>query len=224
MINFCRALNQNGAPRHKKTADIKAAVRFLAALSDVDDKRVGGLGICASSGYMASAVADCDEVAKLALVAPWLHTPTMAEEIYGGPESTAKLITAGRAAEGADDPHIVTAASSDDENALMYQAPYYTETDRGLIETYDNLFNVASWEPWLTYDALASADRLQTPTLLICSDAAALPAGARMFVDRTRAPVEEIWLDDVNQFDFYDRSDVVKIAADASAKHFGKVS
>jgi hypothetical protein len=86
----------------------------------------------------------------------------------------------------------------------MYQTPYYTEQSRGLIQAYDNKFNVSYWEPWLTYDAHASADRLKDPTLIICSEAAALPAGAHAYIQRTRAPVKAIWLDEVNQFDFYD--------------------
>ncbi|MEO0853657.1 MAG: alpha/beta hydrolase, partial [Cyanobacteria bacterium J06648_11] len=41
-----------------KTEDIQNAARFLATLPEVDDTRIGGVGICASAGYMAAAVAD----------------------------------------------------------------------------------------------------------------------------------------------------------------------
>ena len=211
-----------GAPRFRedparKTADIRAAVAFLAGQPNVDPARIHGLGVCASSGYMAAVAADEPKMRKLALVAPWLHDPTMAEQIYGGAESVRQLIAKGREATG-DDATIV-AASTTDEGALMYQAPYYTETDRGLIDAFDNRFDLGSWEPWLTYDAQVAADRLAAPTLVVCSDAAALPAGAHAFVARTSAPVTERWLDDVNQFDFYDRADVVAQAVDAVAEH-----
>lgn len=203
-----------------KTADIIAAAVFMHTLGDVDAKRIYGLGICASAGYMAAAVADSPFLNKLALIAPWLHDVPMAETIYGGPESAAKLVATGRAAEKAPSPQIMVAASTTDKNSLMYQAPYYTEKNRGLIPEYDNQFNVASWEPWLTYDAQASADRLTAPTLIVCSEAAALPAGAHAYVKRTKASVKEIWLDNVNQFDFYDRADIVERSADAVAAHF----
>lgn len=214
-----------GTPRYvedpkTKTDDIRAAARFMASRSEVDAERVFGLGICASAGYMASAVADGQPLRRLALVAPWLHTPAMATEIYGGEEAAAGLIRAGQRAQGGVSSELATAASTTEKNAIMYQAPYYTETDRGLIASYDNKFNVASWAHWLRYDAHASASRLQAPTLVMCSEAAALPAGAHQYVEATEATVEEIWLDDVNQFDFYDRVDVVKQAADATARHF----
>lgn len=119
---------------------------------------------------------------------------------------------------------MMVAASASDDKSLMFQAPYYTETDRGLIGAYDNQFNVSSWEPWLTYDAQASADRLKIPTVVITSEASALPAGTHAYINRTKAPMTEIWLDDVNQFDFYDRTDVVKLATDKIAEHFQGVS
>ena len=52
-----------GAPRFvedpaTKTADIRAAAAFLAQHALVGSGGVSGLGVCASSGYMAAAVAD----------------------------------------------------------------------------------------------------------------------------------------------------------------------
>ncbi|MBV7396430.1 alpha/beta hydrolase [Mameliella sediminis] len=210
-----------GAPRYvedpaTKTADIKAAARFLATQEAVDAEQVSGLGVCASSGYMAAAVADTDDLRKLALVAPWLHDAEMAEGIYGGPDVAASLIAAAEAPDAAET--VLPGASATDENAVMFQAPYYTEEDRGLIPAYDNKFSVASWKPWLTYDAQASADRLTKPMLMVGSPSIALPAGANAYESRTKAPLERLWLgEDVTQFDFYDRKDVVTAAADAVA-------
>ena len=36
----------------RKTADIRAVIGAVSQLDDVDASRIGGLGICASSGYM----------------------------------------------------------------------------------------------------------------------------------------------------------------------------
>ncbi|MBO9448113.1 CocE/NonD family hydrolase [Ruegeria sp. R14_0] len=210
-----------GTPRYVedptvKTADIHAAAAFLTSLDEVDSNRVSGLGVCASSGYMAGAVADDANLQKVALVAPWLHDAAMAEGIYGGPEMAASLIAASEAGDAADT--VLLGASTTDENAVMYQAPYYTEEDRGLIPAYDNKFSVASWKPWLTYDAQTSADRLTKPMLMVGSPSIALPAGAAAYEARTKAPLEKLWLgDDVTQFDFYDRKDAVTTASDAVA-------
>lgn len=199
-----------------KTADIHAAAEFLVTLEEIDSSAISGLGICASSGYMAAAVADNNILQKLALVAPWLHDPDMATGIYGGRETVTGLIAV--SAEERVAPMVLPAASTTDQNAVMFQAPYYTEEDRGLIAAYDNKFSVASWEPWLTYDAQVSADRLSKPVLMVGSPSIALPAGAAAYEKRTTAPLEKLWLgEDVTKFDFYDRKDVVLSAVDAVA-------
>lgn len=211
-----------GAPRYVedpavKTADITAATDYLESRDDIAD--ISGLGVCASSGYMAAAVADDARLTKLALVAPWLHDPEMAEGIYGGAETVANLIAASEAKDAAET--VLLGASASDESSVMYQAPYYTEVDRGLIPAYDNKFSVLSWKPWLTYDAQVSADRLTKPTLMVGSPSIALPAGAAAYEARLNAPFEKLWLgEDVTQFDFYDRADAVKASADAVADFF----
>lgn len=207
-----------GAPRYVedpavKIADIKAAAAFMAGREDI--AALSGLGICASSGYMAEAVADDDRLSKLALVAPWLHDPEIAEGVYGGPAAAQSLIAASGNGE------VLTAASTSDEAAPMFGAPYYTEEDRGLIPAYDNKFAMATWKPWLTYDALTSADRLTKPMMMVGSASIALPAGAVAYEARTKAPLQKVWLgDDVTQFDFYDRADAVNASADAVADFF----
>ena len=47
-----------------------------------------------------------------------------------------------------------------DENAVMYQAEYYTIPIAVQFPNTVNQFNLASWEGWLTYDAIATADEL----------------------------------------------------------------
>ncbi len=70
-----------GEPRQfedagRKVEDIQSAVTFLTGHPNVSGD-ISGLGVCASSGYMAHAVAQDDRIRRLALVAPWLHTPDM---------------------------------------------------------------------------------------------------------------------------------------------------
>ena len=203
----------------RKTEDINAAVNFLAKRPEVDSARIAGLGVCASAGYMSDAALQNANIKSLTLVAPWLHDADIVDAVYGGEEGVSGLIGIGREAAQSNEPVIVEAASLTNENAVMYQAPYYTETDRGLIPEFDNQFNVASWEGWLTYDAIQTADRLEKPTLLVHSEAAAIPQGAREYANRMGENATAIWLPEVTQFDFYDRPDVVKTAADAVARH-----
>lgn len=203
----------------QKTRDINAAIEFLSNHPSVDSDRIGGVGVCASSGYMAAAAADHPGMKRLALVAPWLHTPTIAREIYGGADAVNALIETSRAADRSEGGEQIEAASATNEASLMFQAPYYTEPHRGLISEYDNKFDLSSWEPWLTYDAHASADRLTAPLLVVCSEAAALPAGAHEYIARTNAPVSEHWLEGVTQFDFYDVEEVIKVTVASISAH-----
>ena len=207
-----------------KTEDIQNAARFMATLPEVDETRIGGLGICASSGYMAGAVADTPELSSLALVAPWLHDAEIVNEVYGGESGVSALIETSRQAEAvataSGELQLVPAASNTDENAIMFQVPYYTEPERGMIPEWRNQFNLESWELWLTYDAIEIADRLDEPTLIVHSSEAAIPEGARTFLSRLNARKDSLWLEGTTQFDFYDDPESVRQAVDAVAEHF----
>jgi fermentation-respiration switch protein FrsA (DUF1100 family) len=210
-----------------KTADIAAAADFMATLPEIDAAKIAGLGICASAGYMAAAASGNPNFTSVSLVAPWLHNAEIVEQVYGGAEGVADLVAVSREAEAAERngrPQVVVAASMTDQTSIMYQIPYYTETDRGLVPEYDNRFNLASWEPWLTYDSVAVGERLDKPTLIVHSEAAAVPQGAHAFFALLEADASEIWLEDVTQFDFYDNPKDVTRAADAAAEHFERVN
>jgi fermentation-respiration switch protein FrsA (DUF1100 family) len=209
-----------------KTADIVAAAAYLSTRPEVDALRIGGLGICASAGYMADATVRSPVLRSLALVAPWLHDRPIAEQVYGGAAGIAALIGRSREAEArfARDgaPQMVPAASTTDKTAIMQQAPYYTDPGRGLIPEYVNQFNLASWEPWLTYDGVRFGSALSEPVAMIHSDAAAIPAGARKFFAALKGVKSELWLENVGQLDFYDGAEPVRVAADAVAAHFSR--
>ncbi|MEO0337539.1 MAG: alpha/beta hydrolase, partial [Pseudomonadota bacterium] len=104
--------------------------------------------------------------------------------------------------------------------SIMFKAPYYTEKERGLIKEYDNKFNVASWRGWLTYDALESASKLPGKILFVGSEAMALPQGAKAYADKAGDKVEQVWLEKITQFDFYDQKKAVTAASDNVVKHF----
>ncbi|HEX8448591.1 MAG TPA: alpha/beta fold hydrolase [Allosphingosinicella sp.] len=208
----------------EKISDIVAAAAFLKAQPEVDGTRVAGLGICASAGYMAGAAARSSDLKSIALIAPWLHDAPLVETIYGGRDSVAALIASGRRAEQSfrsmGRQTFVPGASRTDRSAIMFDVPYYTEADRGLIPAWRNEVDPAFWEGWLTFDAMRFAPRLTQPFLMVESDSAALPAGARKFYSKVRSAKREVWLDGVTQFDFYDRPGPVGAAVDAVADHF----
>ena len=216
----------DGAPRQledptRKIEDIVAAAEFLNGLPEVE--AVGGLGICASAGYMVSASVQSDAIQSVGLVAPWLHDSAIVDAVYGGPEAVAGLIATGREAEAhfnaTGEERMIPAASATDATALMGDAPYYVDPERGAIAAYVNTFNLASWEGWLTFDALALAPQMTNPLLLVHSDAAAIPQGAHAF-EAASDKARGVWLEDVTQFDFYDQPEAVTRASDEVAAHF----
>lgn len=206
----------------RKIEDIKAVIETVSQLSEIDSKNIMGLGICASSGYMLDAASTNNKIKAVAVVAPWLHNLTIAEQIYGGTESVQSLITASKSAVQNAKPTYLEAASTTNEQSLMFQAPYYTETNRGLIAEYDNQFNVASWKPWLTYDAQVGAKTQDKPVLIVASESMALPAGAHLYLENSNSNVSAIWLDNITQFDFYDVPAPVNSAIEATLTHFNK--
>lgn len=206
-----------------KIADIVAAADALKTHPDVNEMRVAGLGICASAGYMAAAAVESAVLKSIALVAPWLHDAALVETIYGGRDAVAALIAAGRDADArfraTGRQTFVPGASRTDRSSIMFDVPYYTEASRGLIPAWRNEVDPAFWEGWLTFDAMRHAPRLTRPFLMVESDAAALPAGARQFYAKVQADKREVWLDGVSQFDFYDQPDPVAEATDAVVDH-----
>ena len=203
-----------------KTSDIKAAFEFVATLSEVDPNRINGLGICASSGYMVDAVAGNPRVQKIGLVAPWLQNEEIVNAVYGGAEGVSGLIEMSRAAE-ADGGQIIPAAGPEGAaGVLMPIGGYYYEADRGAIPEYDNQWNNAGWEGWLTYHPADNAGRLDKPLAIVHSEAAAIPQGVRSFLEGFTGDATLQWLEDVTQFDFYDNPEDVTRAADTIAQHF----
>lgn len=209
-----------------KIEDIIAATDFLKAQPEVDRARIGGLGVCASSGYMVAAATRTADLRSIALVAPWLHDAQIVEATYGGADGVSGLIATGRSAEASyrttGEQTFVTGASLTDRTAIMFGVPYYTETDRGLIPAWRNEVDPAFWEGWLTFDAIQYASRLTQPFAIVHSEAAAIPQGAHRFYADVVGAKSELWLDGVTQLDFYDRAAPVKAAVDAVATHFRK--
>lgn len=208
----------------EKIDDVLAAVTFLRTRTDVDSARIGGLGLCASSGYMIAAATRSTGLKSVALVAPWLQDRTIVEDVYGGAEGVARLLAVAESAEASfratGRQAFVPAASLTDRTAIMFGVPYYTESDRGLIPAWRNEADPAFWSKWLSFDGLQYAPRLRQPFLMVHSEAAAIPQGARRFFAATTAPKTEVWLDGVTQLDFYDRPAPVTQAVDAVTAHF----
>jgi uncharacterized protein len=195
-----------------KIADIKNAVSFLQTVDAVDANRIGGLGICASAGYMAVATAEDDRIKSLITVAPWIHDPQIVDTVYGGAAAVQKLIATGQAAAAkfnqTGKADYLLATSKTDKTAVMYgDIDYYQNPQRGAVPQWSNQFAIASWSEWLTFNPMPVAKQIKVPTLFIHSEKAAIPDGARQFFAAIPGQNKQInWLNDRTQFDFYDQA------------------
>ena len=59
---------------------------------------------------------------------------------------------------------------------------YYYEADRGAIPEYDDKWNNAGWEGWLTYHPADNPQRLDKPLAIVHSESAAIPQGVKTFL------------------------------------------
>ena len=220
-----------GQPRevesaHLKVRDMHSAVSFLSGHPAVDANRIGALAICASAMYATRAAVEDDRIRALALVAPWLHDPTIVRHVYGGDAGVDARLRAARVAtadyERTGVVEYVPVADPDNPRAAMPMAiDFYTDPARGRLPGWPNRFAVMAWQEWLTLDAIALAPRLRVPTLMVHSKSAAIPEGAQRFYDALRCAKQLTWLTGT-QFDFYDQRPTVDAAVDCAAAHFAR--
>jgi hypothetical protein len=218
-----------GQPRQyespeKKIQDIQNAVRFARTLPFVDSKRLGGLGVCASAGYMAHAIARGAPLKSFATVAAWMHDARTVRSLYGGEAGVRRRLQAGEAAraryEKTGEVEYVPAHSSTDERAAMVSPlDYYSKPSRGAIPQWTNRFTVMSWPEWLRFDALEAAPKVRVPTLFVHTDESALPDNVGRFAAAMPGPKDLFWIEG-QHLDFYDREPYVTKAVAAVADHF----
>ncbi|MFE7576523.1 alpha/beta hydrolase [Streptomyces sp. NPDC057521] len=221
----------DGAPRDRespaqKVRDLRAAADFVLSHPAVNGEALGALGVCAGAMYAAAFAADDPRVRSLALVAPWLHDRGICEENYGGPEGIeAKKAAAAEAArlyaETGEVAYVPVVSGSDPDAAMPFDIDFYLNPERGGIPQWPNRYAVMAWTEWLDHDAVALAPRITAPTLLVHSEDAAIPDGARRFHAGLAGSSEFVWTEGV-QFDFYDQAPQVRLAADAAAEHFAR--
>jgi uncharacterized protein len=228
-FDFTRFGASGGEPREVESPGLKArdighAVSFLSTHRSVDPDRIGALAICASAGYAVSdAVAD-PRLRAMALVAPWLHDADLLREVYGGEDGVSQRIRAGEAAQDRYDlsgvVEYVPVMDADDPRAAMPMAiDFYRNPARGGIPGWPNRFAVMAWPEWLRFDPIALAPRVIAPTLVVHSEDAAIPDGARRFYAGLTCEKEIAWIQG-SQYDFYDQEPTVTQAVDMSVAHF----
>lgn len=220
-----------GEPREvesasRKARDMRSAVSFLRSHPRVDGERIGAVAICASAMYASLAAAGDERIRALALIAPWLHDQELVETVYGGRQGAQGKLRAadaalGRYAQTGVVDYVPVADPGDPRAAMPMHIDFYADSARGLIPGWGNRFAVMAWREWLTLDAIALAPQIRVPTLIVHSQDAAIPDGARRFYQGLRCNKRIEWLAGT-QFDFYDQDPVVDAAVGHAAAHLAR--
>ncbi len=211
------------SPKHK-IEDFKNALTYLQELPFVEEGKMGALGVCASSGYLANVAAEDNRVKATVLVAPWLHDAETVEVMYGGKEGVQKRIKAGLDAkkqyEETGKVQYVPKISTTDRNAAMFgDYDYYLNPKRGGIREWGKEFAVMSWPAWLEFDPMSTAKQIRSPVLIIQSEEAAFPDTTRAFYKDLSGKKEIYWMKGT-QFDFYDGEEQVREAVEKASEFF----
>lgn len=220
-----------GTPRQtemplRKIADIVAATRFLRSLACVRGDRVGYLAVCASAMYAAAAIEAGAPIGAFVSVAGWFHDANSVAPFYGGPAGVAARLERARQAHerfiATGELSLVPAYDVGNELAGMFiPMDYYSNPQRGRIPEWRNEMSELTWFYWLTFDGLASAERLDAPTLFVHGDECVFPHHVRRIHERIRAPKRMVWQPGF-QVDFYDRPDLVGLAVQAADELFAE--
>lgn len=219
----------------QKVADIKSAVSFLQAHANVNNEKIGALGICAGSMYTLIAASEDNRIKSVVTAASWLHDAEAVKMFYGGEQGvSAKIRQAQKAKQKfqkTGEIDYIPSISSTDESAAMFGPyDYYLNPERGAVSQWSNdKFAVMSWEDWLTLDPMPSAKSLNTPTLMIHSDGAVLPEYTKKYFANIASDEKELhWMETdlqspYHQFNFYDQPDEVNESIEKATKWFNKM-
>ncbi len=217
-----------GTPRQyehpgKKVEDIRAALDWLEAREEVDNARLGAVGICAGAGYISGAVADDRRIGAFGAVAGFYHSVEKQKEWMGEgyARALARAARSREAFEESGEAEMIPAVGDGEVAMPLAEAFEYYGTERGGHENYTNAFALMSREHTLTWDALGHATRITQPTLMVHSDNALAPALARAFHENLADEDSSlVWMESEGQIDFYDDPDLIEPVADLLREHF----
>ncbi|KJK66642.1 Alpha/beta hydrolase family protein [Aspergillus parasiticus SU-1] len=216
-----------GLPRyledpHQRTEDVKNAVSYLTTLSGlVDPERIGGLGICASGGYVSYAAQTDKRIKALATVSAF-DVGQYHREPWGGGEVNITALNELFAAASAQRTHeaatgdvklIFSAPMSPEEVTpdlpLMFREAYdYYRTARGMHPRAPNVYVTRSQELMATYDSFDNMRLVSPrPVLIIYGSRADTGYFSQRAYANALEPKEEFVVPNATHFDLYDRTD-----------------
>jgi len=208
-----------------KVEDIRNAVTFLKSRPEVKARAIGMMGVCSGAGYSAAAAAALPELKALVTVAGFYHDPAVFRSWLG--ENYDARVALGRAArvkyETTGVVDYVKNVSTDpkEELAMPGQEAYdYYGTRRNPGARWANRTATMFFEPFLQFNSIDSAAKITAATMVIHSDTALVPEGARRFYGNLPGEKRLHWMTTAQHIGFYDEKAIVDEAADRAVGWF----
>lgn len=205
--------------------DYSSAVSYMASRPDVDEGRIGTVGVCMGGGYAVSTAARDRRVKAVASVAGGYDIGGTFQKFMGAEGFAAyySKINALRTRQYETGkveyiPTIAPALSADTPIAAMPNMEaysYYDRTSKSDAPNWSPKITAASLEPYFIYNAIVHAPLVAPTPLLILhgtTDFFLLPEFAQAAYDAAIGPKELIWMDTHNHIEVYDQDPYVSEA------------
>ncbi|CZR56205.1 related to hydrolases of the alpha/beta superfamily [Phialocephala subalpina] len=213
-----------GEPRYledprQRAEDVKAAVTYLSTLKNVDPKRVGALGICASGGYVPFAAQTDLRIKAVATVSAADVGSLLTRPFGGGPikddlaqslENAGQLRIAEAKGEAPHLSNIVPPTKPPAEFPDLYKEGYdYYRTSRGEHKNSANFFVTRSIDLIANYDSYAfNALISPRPLLMIAGTVADTLYFSEDAIAKAKEPKELFLIDGKTHVGLYDDTSI----------------
>jgi fermentation-respiration switch protein FrsA (DUF1100 family) len=208
-----------------KVEDIRNAITFLKARPEVKPDAIGMLGLCSGAGYSAKAAASLPELKALVTIAGFYHDPAVFRSWLGANYDA--RVALGRTArikyETTGEVDYMKNVSEDagEELAMPGQEAFdYYGTSRNSGARWANRSATMFFEPFLQFNSIDAGASIKVATMVIHSDAALVPEGARRFFESLPGEKKLHWMTTRQHISFYDEQPVVAEAADQATGWF----
>ena len=217
----------------QRVEDVKAAVSYLTSRGEVDDARIGALGICASGGYVLAAAAGDHRVRAVATVS----AADIARQFRLGADGTqdpavfqglldAAASARSAAARGEKPPPLVLFPDTVEEARTLggdhgAEGFEYYRTPRGQHPRSAGTLDWTSVDKMAAFDAFAPVPLLGPRPLLMIAGTRAVTAWMSVAAfQRAVGPKELSWIDGASHVDLYDQEQYTGPALDRLAGFF----
>ena len=199
-----------------KIADLKAATEALAQHPQINPNRIGAVGVCLGTGYIAWAAVDNPRIKAVGGVVGYYRdvADLVRKDAAGFQAKVDQGVAARLHYEQTGDVLMIPAAATTGDAAMTLQETCDYYGNRAAHPNYRNEFAVMSREHFLPFDVQSAAARLRAPMAMIHSENALSPIWARRFFDGLVVPKQLHWLRSRGQVDFYDDPALIAQASD----------